>query len=454
MCLFYDSLRLSSLHRFTVLFSIILVTHISYRGFVASTPVSALHKYLLPRQDVFDESNKLLIGGDPTLGFAGSNTEINNGQPITWLGANPVSELTHPSDNSEIASASILDGLTGSNNPYYFGSEKESSDQSSLGDLTGLADLAASGNQMKASFSPDPQNANLAQALEKLDTSDYPSNADIQKAFRSVGRDKSVMFSEVGGFVAAKAFAQMNSKYIYEDLYPVDYTLRHGRSTKWFSDFTDRFSFIFAVESSGDVFLISKWPSGPCSKRSVWARIELPALQANADVTSIILVDYENFSRQKAIWQRGQKRDLHRRFPSAEDESCFGKTQGSSAPPQEEDLTPILGASAGWARVYVVQHRKKNPTAHYRLDLSIKNARNVQIGHMENADAPEGVEVRLTSLVPYALRVVTQRQENDPLLFRYGNDVWDSNDQSPSHQCNASPWQPDETRTANCIFTY
>lgn len=96
----------------------------------------------------------------------------------------------------------------------------------------------------------------------------------------------------------------MQNRKVYEDLFPVDYFKRNGRSKNRHGDFIDRICRIFADRSIGKVYLISEFPDGPCSARSVWYRIEFPALKANPAVGGVILVNYENSQQQEIIWAR------------------------------------------------------------------------------------------------------------------------------------------------------
>lgn len=294
--------------------------------------------------------------------------------------------------------------------------------------------------------------------------SDYPTDDEIGLAFKGIGSDQSIMFSEIGASKAATDFAHMHNGKVYEDLFPVDYTKRNGRSKNWHGDFIDRICRLFAGYSIGKVYLISKFPDGPCSTRSVWYRIEFPTLKANPVVESVILVNYENFQQQEILWARGssqqsQRRHYVRAFSEDVEDTCFKISYTSDyrswLPSGEQvDLTPILGAAAGWASVSVIQRKCCSPSMIHKLDVSIINARGVTIGQVTDVDAPPGQEVRVFSKTPYAIRVITQERDEDPLVFRYGDDEWTSNDDTFEHQCKFSNWREDGSRKGDCIFTY
>lgn len=304
----------------------------------------------------------------------------------------------------------------------------------------------------------------IGSSPEEPAKSDYPTDAEIKLAFKGIGHDQSIMFSEIGASKAATDFAHMHDGKVYEDLFPVDYTKRNGRSKIWHGDFIDRICRLFAVFSIGKVYLISKFPDGPCSTRSVWYRIEFPALKANPDVENVVLVNYENFQQQETLWARASSQQFQRRhylraFSEDVEDTCFNMPYTSDyrswLPSGEQmDLTPILGAAAGWARVSVVQRNCCSPSHIHKLDVSIINARGVTIGQVTDVDAPEGQEVRVYSKTPYAIRVIIQERDEDPLIFRYGEDEWNSNDHSFKHQCKFSNLREDGSRKGDCIFTY
>lgn len=205
----------------------------------------------------------------------------------------------------------------------------------------------------------------IGSSPEEPANSDCPTDAEIKLAFKGIGHDQSIMFSEIGASKAATDFAHMHDGRVYEDLFPVDYTKRNGRSKNWHGDFIDRICRLFADFSIGKVYLISKFPDGPCSTRSVWYRIEFPALKANPDIENVVLVNYENFQQQETLWARASSQQFQTRHylrPFSEDveDTCFNMLYTSDyrswlLSGEQMDLTPILGAAAGWARVSVVQ---------------------------------------------------------------------------------------------------
>ena len=184
--------------------------------------------------------------------------------------------------------------------------------------------------------------------------SDYPSDEVIYITCGELGRDQSVMFTEIGDSFPAKYFAVLNNKKIYTDLFPEDpepFTKMLWRSLKWYQDFADRYSRIYAERCSGDVFLVSNWPRGPVSRCSVWYRIEFPVLKMNPAVERVILVDKLNYGNQVEIWP------VDRRPPEDQGGDEGGGDEGPGGPPRNPlepgpnrprlpGVTPVGGGAA------------------------------------------------------------------------------------------------------------
>lgn len=290
------------------------------------------------------------------------------------------------------------------------------------------------------------------------EVSDYPDEAQIRQDIRGIARDKTVMYTEVGGSLyPVRMFAERDApmKYIYSDAFDYGYTFSNGRSAKWYQKFLDDVCRVYSDFAAGTVWLVSKYPTGPEFPCSMWNRVEYPALQQNPDVTEIILVDYTDINRQRPFWtdQLGEIRNwnpLHKRettvTPCPDADTMFeGYPSGMSV-----DLTPILGPKAGWAMVDIVQHQRKNGDVNSELDISILNTRGEQIGVFTGAIAVPGLEVVVRSQLPFAVRIVVPDDDNKPLQFKYGELSWDSNDLS---KCIFDPWKS-EVREGRCSFDY
>ncbi|MCJ1470411.1 hedgehog receptor activity [Pseudocyphellaria aurata] len=297
--------------------------------------------------------------------------------------------------------------------------------------------------------------------LQGPDTSDYPDDDQIRQDIILAPEDGTVMYTEIGSLYPVRYFAENSrpQKYIYSDCFPYGYTWSNGRSGKWYQDFLDRLCRIVCEFASGKVYLVSKYPYGPESKCSVWSRIEFPALTANVLVDEIILVDFTNDGRTRPFWtiQDGKigpnfgsrhKRDTTTTPCPIEDDMYdpYPNVRGGLS----VDLTPILGAAAGWAAVDFVQHRRYDPEVNSKLDVSVINARGEQIGFLDGAVAVPGQEVIVRSQLPFAVRIIVPTSDNEPLHFTYGNLAWDTDDIS---RCTFDPWKSD-VRTGRCKFDY
>ena len=72
----------------------------------------------------------------------------------------------------------------------------------------------------------------------------------------------------------------------------------------WWS-FVHRFSRVFAEVAVGDCHLLSRVPYKAPEGLSVWVDSEYPALVANPNITSIICVDFTDYTNQQVIYSRG-----------------------------------------------------------------------------------------------------------------------------------------------------
>jgi len=321
--------------------------------------------------------------------------------------------------------------------------------------------LASLGNHGTALASPisSSQSTAISSLLPRED-SDYPTDDEINKAFTGVGKDESVFFSQTGDSQYAYNFAQDNSKKIFRDVYPKKYTIKNGRSDKWYQDFADRFSRVFAEKSSGDVYFVSIWSGSSIDECRVWNRVEYPALTGNSDVTSIILVDYSNSKNQKVIWTPSgvlKPRDLadeSHALASRSVSQCFDWDGTGEDPADPDKSAAAEGFYPGWCGVHVTQYQKNeadtNPTANYKLDITVKDAANEQVGAVTKADAPGGQGVGVTGRLPLVLTVTAQSVDGDAVLFAYGGQNWGSNDQA--HQCNFGSYDSGK-RDGDCGFT-
>lgn len=129
-----------------------------------------------------------------------------------------------------------------------------------------------------------------------------------------------------------------------------------------------------------------------------------------------------------------------------------------------EDQQYYDGANDHSALVQVIQYAKSFSLLYksddYKLDLWIRNPNDLNhqpqgqlLGSVIGANAQEGAAVKVLSLLPYALFVSTGATNADPLHFRYGEQEWDSNDNSDEHKCKFNAWTA-ENREGSCNFKY
>lgn len=135
----------------------------------------------------------------------------------------------------------------------------------------------------------------------------FPSDSEIRQAFLGVRPDESFLTSEIpAGRVLYDQFAaRYPPKKSLQDVFPKFFLVyKVGQSGLCYNDFVDRCCRIFAEQSSGDVFLISKWPEGPSEPDSLFNAVEFPAFAQNPNVRRIYLVNPNDFSQRIQYWPR------------------------------------------------------------------------------------------------------------------------------------------------------
>lgn len=95
------------------------------------------------------------------------------------------------------------------------------------------------------------------------------------------------------------------------------------------------------------------------------------------------------------------------------------------------------GFASGWCGFHITQWQKLNPndpSSHYRIDITIKDANGMIVATAGMLDAPSGFVNSLQGTrLPLPLTVVAQNVDKDALLFTYGDQNFGSNDQP--HHC-------------------
>jgi hypothetical protein len=141
------------------------------------------------------------------------------------------------------------------------------------------------------------------------DHSDYPSDADIRKAYTHP-QGPHVFYSGIGSDTTDPyKFSQEVGGVILRNAFPKKYLNQNKRSDQWLGDFWDRCSGIFAELAPGDAYFVSEFTKDTVQDCSIWVRIERPTLEASSSVKTIALVDRSNFKNKKVIHSKSSKRE-------------------------------------------------------------------------------------------------------------------------------------------------
>lgn len=168
----------------------------------------------------------------------------------------------------------------------------------------------------------------------------FPSDNEIRQAFNGVRPDETFLTSEIPARRALynQFAARYAPKKSLEDVFPKFFlTYKVGQPGDCYNDFIDRCCRIFAEQSSGDVFLISKWPDGPTEPDSLFNAVEFPAFVQNPNVRRIYLVNPDDLSQRIQYWPRNP--DDPDRVETAPEDEALDRLMGS--------LTIGAGAAAG-----------------------------------------------------------------------------------------------------------
>lgn len=195
--------------------------------------------------------------------------------------------------------------------------------------------ITLTGHKVFASASPSDPDPNPTSQPK----GDYPSVEEIQKAFRGVDRDNTVLFADLDGRVQGPfRFAENLKKQWILDVFRdnPDGTMfigRNGRSKEGYQKFAEDYSRVFLQASSGVVWLISRFPGGPrlmwdCS---FWWAFEFVCLRDNPKVEAIVLVDENDFTNHRILW------------PAEDDEPRESQQPDDPAPRDENKKWPLNG---------------------------------------------------------------------------------------------------------------
>lgn len=208
-----------------------------------------------------------------------------------------------------------------------------------LSNFTTLVFVVSSINLIghKVTSSPSPSNPDPNPTNQPVN--DYPSEEEIQKAFKGVDRDDTVLFADLEGRIQGPyKFAENLKKKWILDVFRdnPDGTIfihRNGRPKEGYQEFAKSYSRIFLQASSGVVWLISRFPKGPrimwdCS---FWWAFEYVCLRDNPNVEAIVLVDETDFTNHRILW------------PGEDDEPGESKQPDDPKPSNENEKWPLNG---------------------------------------------------------------------------------------------------------------
>lgn len=174
----------------------------------------------------------------------------------------------------------------------------------------------ATASALPSPYDPDPNSGDET-------TNAYPSDEEIQAAFKGVDRDGTVVFADLDGRVRGPSkFAENLKKQWILDVFRDNpdgsiFISRNGRPKEDYQDFAERYSRVFLQASSGVVWLISRSPEGPrimwdCS---FWWAFEFVFLRDNPKVEAIILVDENDFTNHRILWPHEDDKPRESRQP-------------------------------------------------------------------------------------------------------------------------------------------
>jgi hypothetical protein len=98
-------------------------------------------------------------------------------------------------------------------------------------------------------------------------------------------------------------------------------------------------------------------------------------------------------------------------------------------------VDPAPGFSKGWCTMHIVQNQRNEYGigGEYAFDVIIYDAKKKIIGSVQRAAVnPQSKTLSVTSHLPYTVEIEAKGGDNDPVVFKYGDQTWKDND--ASHQ--------------------
>lgn len=139
---------------------------------------------------------------------------------------------------------------------------------------------------------------------------DYPSEERMKLEYIAGPPNTTVFYTARCPLHKARHFANVTNKRTYLQCWPPDLLEKRSQNVGRYKGFARIFSGVLAKKAEGVAWMVAPHAQGnpgawaESDPDSVWAKVELPLLQENPDITQIMWVDADNHSRQEVYWQR------------------------------------------------------------------------------------------------------------------------------------------------------
>ncbi len=143
--------------------------------------------------------------------------------------------------------------------------------------------------------------------IEAMENYDYPSEERMTNEYIAGPPNTTVFYTARCPLHKARRFAAVTNKRTYLQCWRPELLEKRSQNNRRYKAFARDFSSVLAREAA---WMVAPHAQGDpdawaeSHPESVWARVELPLLKANPNITRIMWVDADNFSRQAVYWQR------------------------------------------------------------------------------------------------------------------------------------------------------